>query len=274
MAVDAVLVITGTRGNLGGKLAKALRSSYRLRCLDLLGGEDCIAADLSSYDDAWIRQFDGADTILHFAGEPRPTAPWALVQRANMVATANVLRAARVHGVRRVIFASTNQVMGGYRFAQGPVTTAMPPAPLNPYAVSKLFCEEAGRAFADETGISFIGFRIGNIQPGINLPRPGMGIGLWGQQMWLSNQDFIDGIQAAIDAAAAPELSFAILNLVSNNPGMRWDLTETTRILGFTPRDGFTSSLSPEDIEEDRVARLARLVPGQWLDQHFRPLSG
>jgi uronate dehydrogenase len=274
MAVATALVITGTRGNLGGKLATALRPAYRLRCLDVLGGEDCIAADLSTYDSAWTSHFDGADTVLHFAGEPQPTAPWALVQRGNIVATANVLRAARVHGVRRVIFASTNQIMGGYRFAQGPVTTHLPPAPLNPYAVSKLFCEEAGRAFAGETGISFIAFRIGNIQPGANIPRPGMGLGLWGQQMWLSNQDFIDGIKAAIEAPEVPELSFAILNLVSNNPGMRWDLTETTRILGFTPRDGFASSLSPEDIEEDRLARLARLVPGQWLDQRFRPLAG
>jgi len=150
----------------------------------------------------------------------------------------------------------------------------MPPAPLNPYAVSKLFCEEAGRAFTEETGTSFIGFRIGNIQPGANIPRPGMGLGLWGQQMWLSNQDFIDSIKAAIDAPQVPKVSFAIVNLVSNNPGMRWDLSETTRILGFTPRDGFASSLSPEDIEEDRLARLARLVPGQWLDQRFRPLAG
>jgi uronate dehydrogenase len=194
-----------------------------------------------------------------------------LVQRANILATANVLRASREHGVRRVIFASSNQVMGGYRFADVPVTTEMPPAPLNPYAVSKLFCEEAGRAFAAETGISFIGLRIGNIQPGANIPRPGMGIGLWGQQMWLSNHDFIHGIRCAIKA---PDVPFAILNLVSNNPGMRWDLTETARMLDFTPRDGFASSLSPEDIEEDRIARRARLVPGQWLDQRFQPLAG
>jgi uronate dehydrogenase len=208
---------------------------------------------------------------LHFAGEPQPTAPWARVQRANIVATANVLRASRASGIGRVIFASTNQVMGGYRFAEGAVTTDMPPAPLNPYAVSKLFCEEAGRAFAAETGISFIGFRIGNIQPGDNVPRPGMGIGLWGQQMWLSNRDFIDGIRCAIEA---PDVPFAILNLVSNNPGMRWDLGKTKRIIGYMPRDGFAPRLSPEDVEEDRVARTARLVPGQWLDQRFQPLAG
>jgi len=193
------------------------------------------------------------------------------VQRANIVATANVLRASRMHAVRRIIFASTNQVMAGYRYSDAIVTTDIPPAPLNPYAVSKLFCEEAGRAFAAETGISFIALRIGNIQPGENVPRPSMGIGLWGQQMWLSNRDFVAGVQAAI---VVPDVLFAILNLVSNNPGMRWDLSETQRVLGFSPRDGFVSDLSSEDIAEEKMARLARLVPGQWLDQRFQPMRG
>jgi hypothetical protein len=98
-----------------------------------------------------------------------------------------------------------------------------------------------------------------------------MGIGLWGQQMWLSNRDFVQGVRAAI---LAPDVSFAILNLVSNNPGMRWDMTEAQRILGFSPQDGFTPSLSPEDVAEEQVARLARLVPGEWLDQRFRPMRG
>ena len=271
MAARATLVITGARGNLGGKLKAALSTRYTLRCLDLIDGEDCLAADLAVYDSSWIRHFAGAHTVLHFAGEPRPTASWAQVQRANVVATANVLRASRVHGVRRVIFASTNQVMAGYRFGDQTVTTALPPTPLNPYAVSKLYCEEAGRAFSAETGISFIAFRIGNIGPAENIPHPGMGIGLWGQQMWLSNRDFVEGIQAAIEAGDVP---FAILNLVSNNPGMRWDLTETRRVLGYFPKDGFASSASPEDIAEDEQARLARLIPGQWLDQRFQPLRG
>jgi NAD+ dependent glucose-6-phosphate dehydrogenase len=271
MTADATLVITGTRGNLGGKLAAALSPTYALRCLDLLGGDGCIAADLGTYDDSWTRHFEGAQTVLHFAGEPRPTASWALVQRANIVATANVLRASRMHAVRRIIFASSNQVMAGYRFSDEIVTTDMPPAPLNPYAVSKLFCEEAGRAFATETGISFIAFRIGNIQPRENVPRPSMGIGLWGQQMWLSNRDFVEGVRAAI---VVPDVSFAILNLVSNNPGMRWDLAETRRVLGFSAKDGFASNLSSEDVAEEQMARLARLVPGQWLDQRFQPMRG
>ena len=271
MSTSQTIVVTGARGNLGGKLAASLRNRYALRCLDLVGGDDISVANLANYDRAWVHHFEGASTVLHFAAEPLPTSTWAKVHQGNIVATANVLRAAREAGVRRVIFASTNQIMAGYRFADVLVTTTLPPTPLNPYAVSKLYCEEAGRAFAAETGISFIALRIGNILPGENVPHAGMGIGMWGQQMWLSNRDFLDGVQAAIDV---PDLPFAIVNLVSNNPGMRWDLSHTRQLLGFVPRDGHTAIASPAVVAEDAAARLARLVPGQWLDQSFQPLRG
>lgn len=264
-----ILVVTGASGNLGGKLVAALHEKHTLRCLDLRGSAD--VADLSTYEDRWARQFEGADTVLHFAGEPRPTASWAQVQRGNLASTCNVLRAARNHGVQRVVFASSNQVMAGYRFLNKPITTDIPPAPVNPYGLSKLFCEESGRAFSSETGISFIAFRIGYIQSGENIPHAGMGLGLWGQQMWLSNRDFIDGVGAAI---VVPEVSFAVLNLVSNNPGTPWDLTHTHKVLGFLPQDGFAPDLSSEDRAEEEAARHARLVPGGWLDQRFRPMSG
>jgi NAD+ dependent glucose-6-phosphate dehydrogenase len=265
------LVITGALGNLGGKLSAALAGEHELRRIDLRAERDCVAADLADYDARWTDLFAGADCVLHFAGDPRPTAPWFSVLRANIVATQNVLRAARAHGVRRVVFASTNQVMAGYRFLDGPVTPSMPPTPLNPYAVSKLFGEEAGRAHVAESGRSFIALRIGNIMPAENVPHPGMGIGLWGQQMWLSNGDFIGGVRAAI---AAPDVRFAVVNLVSRNAGMRWDLTETERVLGFSPQDRYTPQASPEDVAEDATARDARLTPGQWLDQRFQPLRG
>jgi hypothetical protein len=62
-----------------------------------------------------------------------------------------------------------------------------------------------------------------------------MAMGRWGQEMWLSDRDFLNGLKAAI---AAPKVQFAALNLMSNNPGMRWDLEETKRVIDYTPQDG------------------------------------
>ncbi len=93
-----------------------------------------------------------------------------------------------------------------------------------------------------------------------------MGIGVWGQQMWLSNGDFLDGVQAAIDVQNVP---FAVLNLVSNNAGMRWDLAETRRVLGFHPKDGHASVASLEDIAEDNAARTPASFPANGWTSDF-----
>jgi hypothetical protein len=62
-----------------------------------------------------------------------------------------------------------------------------------------------------------------------------MAMGRWGQEMWLSDQDFLDGMLAAI---SAPNITFATLNLMSDNPGMRWDIDETRERIGYAPKDG------------------------------------
>jgi nucleoside-diphosphate-sugar epimerase len=178
------ILITGAAGNIGAKLAAHFNTTkaYDLRLLDQRAGEGITAADLSVWDETWPKLFEGVDTVIHLAGEPSGKASWARVHKANIVATQHVLRAAREARIRRVVFASTNQVMLGYRFrTEDPVTTDLPPLPLSPYGVSKLFGEELGRGFAEETGISFVALRIGYFQRGENLPGPHMQIGLWGQ---------------------------------------------------------------------------------------------
>ena len=268
-----VVLITGAAGNIGAKLAAhfAGTGAYDLRLVDHRPGDGIVAADLAIHDDGWARLFEGVDTVVHLAGEPRGKASWAMVMRANVAATQNVLRAARNAKVRRVIFASTNQVMLGYRFREGPVTTDMPPAPLSPYGISKLLGEEMGRGFAAETGISFIALRIGYFQRGDNLPGPHMQIGLWGQQMWLSNSDMMRAVECAIEADDVP---FAIVNLVSDNAGMRWDMEHTRRIIGYVPQDHAVPVIEDGHRAVDERARQARFSPGTWLDEHFTEVEG
>ena len=262
------ILITGAAGNIGTKITRHFRETtdHELRLLDRSGGGDILAADFGDWNEDWARHFIGVDTVIHLAGNPSGRTSWASAKRDNIAGTQHVLRAAREAGVRRVIFASTNQVMLGYRFAAGPVTTDMPPAPLSPYGISKFACEEIGRAFHEETGIDFLALRIGYFQRGENLPGAHMAIGEWGQSMWLSNRDMNQAMDKAI--AAAP-FGFAIVNLESNNAGMRWDLEHTQKVIGYVPLDSATPVMGEANREADRIAREKTRRPGEWWDEHF-----
>ncbi len=262
------VLLTGAAGNIGAKLVAHLRreARYDLRLLDRRADGDVVAADFGEYDEGWARHFEGVDVLIHLAGDPNGNATWANVLRDNVRATQHVLRAARQARVGRVVFASTNQVMLGYRFGTGPVTVDMPPAPLSPYGISKLMGEQLGRAFHEETGADFLAWRIGYFQRGENLPGSHMSIGAWGQSMWLSNRDMI---QAAEKSIEAPSFGYAVVFLMSNNQGMRWDIAHTRDIIGYVPLDAATPLMEPRNEEQDRKAGSLLVAPGTWLDENF-----
>ena len=262
------ILITGAAGNIGTKLTAHFRETtdHEVRLLDRRASGDIVAADLGMWDEAWAKHFAGVDTVIHLAGNPSGRTNWASAKRDNIGGTQHVLRAAREAKVRRVIFASTNQIMLGYRFATGPVTTDMPPAPLSPYGISKFACEEIGRAFVEETGIDFLALRIGYFQAGENLPGAHMEIGEWGQSMWLSNRDMNQAIDKAI---AAPSFGFAVVNLESNNAGMRWDIEHTRRVIGYVPLDSATPVMLDANREQDRIAQAKTRQHREWWDEHF-----
>ena len=264
------ILITGASGNIGAKLTAHLPSKgYDLRLLDKNASDGIIAADFAVWDESWARHFHGADAVIHLAGDPHGTAPWNSALRNNITGTQHILRAAREAGIKRVLFASTNQVMLGYRFQSGPVTIDMPPAPLSPYGISKLAGEEIGRAFAEETGADFLAMRIGYFQRAENLPGPHMSSGIWGQSMWLSNRDMMQAVEKALEA---PPFGFERVYLMSRNEGMRWDIEHTRKIIGYEPLDSATPVMTEERIEEDRIAAAQTIVPGQWFSEHFRPI--
>lgn len=266
------ILITGAAGNIGGKLVAHFKQAgtYELRLLDKRAEGDIVAADFGDYAESWAQHFRGVDTVLHLAGNPSGQTSWASAKRDNIAGTQHVLRAAGQAKVRRVVFASTNQIMLGYRFKTGPVTTDLPPAPLSPYAISKFACEEIGREFHEETGIDFLALRIGYFQRGENLPGAHMQIGEWGQSMWLSNRDMI---QAAEKAIEAPSFGFAVVNLESNNIGMRWDIEHTRKVIGYVPLDKANPVITDATRAMDAEARKVAVAPGTWLDEHFTPVK-
>lgn len=228
------VVITGAAGRIGKRLTTHLADSrsYDLVLVDrdARGEAGIHSADLSRYDAKWTDLFAGADTVIHLAGDPRPTAPWLSVAENNIEATLHLFRAASEHQVGRVIYASTLMTMEGHRFGSGPITADTPARPTCFYAASKLMAESIGRQFSQVTGMSVISLRVGAVQ--VDRSSPSRDVNAWRRTKWLSGDDLCQAFEKAIVAGFS---GFAILPLVSDNDGMRWDLTDTRRVIGYEP---------------------------------------
>jgi len=228
------VLITGASGLLGRKLQSHLASSCDLVLLDR-NPADCpnvSLADLGTYDDAWVGLFRDVDTVVHLAGAGGRPLSWEELEPNNVDAVLNVFHAATKHGIRRVVFASTNHTMDGYREEEVTLTSDLPGKPVTMYAAAKLMGERIGKFYSDRHGLSVICLRIGWVRRGDNFPDPYRD--LWEQQMWLSDRDFCQAIERAIEIDG---VTFATVNLMSDNAGMRWDISETESVLGYQPSD-------------------------------------
>jgi NAD+ dependent glucose-6-phosphate dehydrogenase len=246
------VLITGAAGNLGAKLRRHLEGRYALRLLDIdpRGDASVVQADLGRWNKAWVDRLQGVDVAVHLAANAVAHQSWPAVIASNIDATINLFQAAVDSGVKRVVYASSNHVMGGYKDEPEPLrlTTDIAPRPgtryqvegelrdSTPYAAAKLFGERLGKCAADSHGLSVIAVRIGWVRPGENraqdIPAER---GPWFRLMWLSNRDFCQLMERCI-VADLPD-RFTVVNGMSANTGMRWDIDYTRRLLGYTPHD-------------------------------------
>lgn len=248
------IVLTGAAGNLGRKLRAHWNGRHDVEGMDVdtRGDQTITQADLTRFDAGWAARFGGRDVIVHCAANGSPAQDWSEAQR-NIIGTFNVLEAARAGGVRRVVFISSNHVMGAYQDQPEPhtLTTALPPRPgaawrrhdgqpvtSHDYGMGKLCGEEIARSFAATHRLEAICVRVGWVQPGDNrvedMP-PSMDE--WTRLMWLSNGDLCRLLDACV-SAPLPE-RFVIVNGMSANRGMRWDIGGARDAIGYTPRDGY-----------------------------------
>jgi len=255
--------VTGSTGNLGLKAVAALSKLNGWEVIRIGRNSqrrpDICEADLERYEESWAAHFDNADAVLHLAADPKPVANWDSILRLNIQLALNVFRAAERAQVRRFVFASSNWVLGGYRFQHVRLTSNLAPWPVNPYGASKLLMERYGGVVAERTGMSVLSLRIGYCQPGDNHPGPHMAFGRWGQEMWLGNRDWE---QAVVKAVTCHFSGSAILNIVSHNQGMRWDLEEARKTIGYIPEEHHQPRLTLISLLKDQAARLReRLFP-------------
>ena len=246
------VIITGAAGRIGSQLVAELSDSHEL-CLidrDQTAGGNSIVADLSSRPvtngwRSWLKTkswrwrdaFERARVVVHFAANIEPLAPWERVLPDNIQATWNVLEAAAMHRVPRVVFASSNWAVKALErklapacyLPNGPkIGSDASPNPITAYGLSKALGELAGRMFVDEKKLqSFVAVRIGHYNP--TPPADDEEI----RTRWIGSNDIRSLLRRCVEAELG---GFHVVYGVSAQPTVPYDLSHTRCLLSWQPR--------------------------------------
>lgn len=169
------VVVTGGSGKGGRWVVRELREhGWDVLNVDLVHDGSphgmCVLADLADLGQCQ-ELVAGADAVVHFAAIPAPLMrPEGETFRNNAISTYNVFSAAVDRGVTRIVWASSETVLGlpfDEPPAFAPIDETHPPRPESSYALSKLVGETIAEQLARRTASTFLGLRISNImEPG------------------------------------------------------------------------------------------------------------
>jgi uronate dehydrogenase len=251
MTLDRLL-LTGAAGGLGRVLRETLKPFTRtLRLSDkaalapATANEEVIECDLADKQavDALVR---GCDAIVHLGGVS-VERPFEEILDANIRGVFHIYEGARRHGVKRVVFASSNHVIGFHE--QGEMIDAdSPRRPDGYYGLSKSYGEDLSRFYFDRYGIETACLRIGS-----SFPEPK------DRRMlvtWLSYRDLTELVRCCL---FADKLGHTIVYGMSANRDKWWDNRHAAH-LGFEPQDSsepFRAKVETQPpLAEDDPARI------------------
>ena len=224
------LLLTGAAGGLGQVLRERLAPFARvLRVSDIaaLGAargahEEVVPCDLADKQ-AVHALLDGVDAIVHLGGVS-VERPFEEVLEANIKGIFHVYEAARRHGVRRVVFASSNHVIGFYEQTEA-LDAHVLRRPDGYYGLSKSFGEDMAQFYFDRYGIETVSIRIGS-----SFPEP---LNRRMMSTWLSYDDLTDLVDKAL---FTPGVGHTVVYGASANKQVWWNNHAAAR-LGWTPKD-------------------------------------
>lgn len=230
------ILFTGPSGRIGREVVPMMRERYELATFDLQADPaDPLAfeGDLQSIE-ALQEAMAGCDAVVHMAATSDDAPFTEQILPNNIIGLYNVLEAARLAGVKRVIFASSVQAIGsGLKWREPgaqPFTAELMPLPGNAYGASKVWGEAMGRSYFDKHKLEFVAIRIGAFQPyDSDWLKEGRA-----KDIWLSPRDMFQLLWRSIET---PAVGFAIVHGTSRVPQQRMSLQEAHDILGYEPQD-------------------------------------
>lgn len=253
MAGKKVLV-TGLSGTIGMAIKPFLENKYALSALNRrdVPGVPTLRADIADMD-AIRPAFEGVDVVVHLSAAASAlrnytgvNAEWPEILKSNLIGCYNVFEAARLAGVKRIVFASSSATIRGYeseypwkpiiegRYDEAPaswpmVTHEYPMRPWRLYGCSKVWGEALGRYYSDAFGMSVICLRIGLVDAE-DRPRNPREFSIW-----CSHRDMAQMVERCI--AAPDTLKFDIFFVISDNKWGYRDISHAREVLGYAPQD-------------------------------------
>jgi nucleoside-diphosphate-sugar epimerase len=255
------VLISGAEGNIGSALRRHWGDRYDIHALTRHPADfPSHTGDIADLE-AILPAFEGIEAVVHLAAVPDVDASWDDVLHSNIIGLRNVFEAARLSGVRTVVFASSNHAIGMYEEEAAPALYALDDPrvfdasvevrPDSLYGVSKAFGEALGRFYSERYGMRVICVRIGSVRPDNDpcapeVTRPDGRLNLTPQQSydrlrstWLSHRDCAELFARCIEAQG---VRWAIVYGISDNPRQFWDISRARELLGYQPHDSAPES--------------------------------
>jgi nucleoside-diphosphate-sugar epimerase len=227
------IVVTGSTGKAGRWVTQDLREhGHDVLAVDLVRGAGVHGSwrmvDLADLGQC-LEVVAGADAVVHLAAIPAPEIhPEGETFRNNILSTYNVFAAATRSHVGRVVWASSETVLGlpfDQPPAYAPIDEDCEPRPESSYALSKLLGEEMARQANRGSGIPFVSLRISNImEPGDYAAFPGYWddaqLRRWNLWGYVDVRDVAQAVRRGLEApvVGAPVCIIAAADTVMTRP--------------------------------------------------------
>lgn len=247
------VLVTGAAGAIGRAVsAHLLNCGHAVRGFDRAPMPDLPDAIVAPLNDRerLDRAMVGVDTVIHLAAYRNNADFIDVLLEPNVQGLFHVCDGARQSSsVRRLVLASTLQVVGGYDNSAQPIGVDLPVRPTNHYALTKAWAEIMGDMYAHCHDLSVINVRLGWFPRDAATARR-LQQSEHGVNVFLSHRDAVRFFQCCVESPR-PEAGRAATVFATSIPlnTPRLDLTPAQQLLGYTPRDtwpqGIPFELSP-----------------------------